>query len=368
MKAAVLYQLNAPLVVEEVQLDPPKRGEVMVRIVASGICATDLHVIEGTIPRTLPVVPGHEGAGIIEAVGEGMLELKPGDHVVISLAPNCGHCFYCQMGKPILCENMPHRSEGALFDGTRRLHSHGRDLNHYSNCSTFAEYAVVPERACVKVRHDAPLERLCLLACGVTTGIGAVINTAGIEVGSRVAVFGCGGVGLNVIQGAGLAGAGSIIAVDLLANKLEWARQFGATHTINATDEDPVAAIYRITRRGVDYAFEVIGNPLVLEQAFASTRASGTCVMVGSHPAGSKLSVDPRLLNRDRRLLGCTYGSARPRIDIPMLVEMYMNGKIRLDELVTRETTLPSINECIAAVKTGEVARSVLVNAVRSNC
>ena len=362
MKAAILYAVGERLVVDDVDLDPPKEGEVLVRLAASGICGSDLHVMDGSAPHPLPVLLGHEGAGIVEALGDGVTSLQPGDHVIICLAPACGRCFYCARGKPNLCEGMPYRGQGTLLDGTGRVHVRGRDVHHYTHASTFAECTVVSERACIKIRDDAPLDRVCLIGCGVTTGVGAVLNTAKVETGSSVAIFGCGGVGLNAVQGATLAGADPIIAIDVRANKLEWARRFGATHLINGAKEDPVAAVKRMTGRGADYAFEVIGIPSVLEQAFASIRPGGTCTMVGSPPAGSSMTVDMRFLILDRRLLGCAYGSARPRVDIPMLVDLYMNGRLRLDELVTRTTDLVSINEAIDAVKAGEVARTVLVN------
>ncbi len=362
MKAAVLYEYNKPLVVEEVTLDPPKANEVKVRLAASGICASDLHVMDGLAPRQLPVVLGHEGAGIVEEVGDGVTSVAVGDHVIVSLAPCCGHCFYCSNGQRILCENMPGRNEGKLFDRTVRLHANGQDLNHFSDSSSFAEAAVVPVQACIKIRDDAPLDRVCLVACGVTTGIGAVINKAKVEPGSSVAVYGSGGVGLNVVQASALAGAGKIIAVDLVPRKLEWAREFGATHTIDASREDPIEAIKRITGRGADYAFEVIGITDAMEQAWRSTRPGGTCTIVGSQPVGRPLAINSYEVLLERRLQGCAYGSARPHIDIPMIVDLYMDGKIKLDELVTRTCTLDEINESIDAVKRGEEARAVIVN------
>ena len=366
MKAAVLFKVREPLVITEVKLDPPKHGEVLVRIVASGICGSDLHVKDGGNPRPLPIVLGHEGAGIIEEVGEGVADLGKGDHVIISLAPACGRCFFCSKGQLNLCERTPYRNEGALFDGTKRLHTVGpnpQDISHYSNASTFAEYSVVPDRACIKIANEAPLEYICLIACGVMTGIGAVLNTAKVEPGSSVAVFGCGGVGLNAVQAAALAGAYPIIAVDINPTKLELAKQFGATNTVDSSGTDPVAAIQRITGRGADYTFEIVGHAKVFEQAFASIRRGGTCVMVGAHPTGSKVSIEPRFLQTsDRRLVGCSYGSARPWTDIPMIVDLFMNEKIKLRELVSHTTNLDSINDAIDLVVQGKVARSVLVN------
>ncbi len=366
MKAAVLFKVNEPLVVTDVNLDPPKHGEVMVRIVASGICASDLHVMDGANPRNLPIILGHEGAGVIEEVGEEVSDLKVGDHVIISLAPACGRCFFCAKGKPNLCERMPFRNEGALFDGTRRLHTTGlapQEISHYSSASTFAEYTVVPDRACIKVSDDAPLEYVCLIACGVTTGFGAVLNTAKVEAGSSVAVFGCGGVGLNAVQASALAGAHPIIAVDVNPAKLELAKVFGATHTVDSSTADPVVEIQKITARGADYSFEVVGHGEVLTQAFASIRRGGTCVIVGAHPSGSKISIEPRFLQTaDRSLMGCAYGSARPWTDIPMIVDLFMSGKIKLRELVSHTTNLDSINQAIELVVQGKVARSVIIN------
>ena len=249
-KAAVLYEYNTPMVVQELELDPPKQAEVLVRIAASGICATDLHAIDHWSSPPLPIVLGHEGAGIVEAVGPGVTRVKAGDHVIVSLAAPCGYCFQCVKGKPSICENVPYRSQGGLPDGTRRLHSNGKEINHFCNSSSWSQYSVVPDRTCVKVRDDAPLASICLLACGAMTGIGAAINTAKVEPGSTVAVYGCGGVGLNVIQGSALAGAGTIIAVDILDNKLELARQFGATHFIRGDKEDPCRLLLRSDRHG----------------------------------------------------------------------------------------------------------------------
>ncbi len=366
MKAAVLHKARDPLVVTNVDLDKPKREEVLVRIAASGICASDLHVIDGHSTPPMPLVLGHEGAGVVEAVGEGVTTLQKGDHVVICLTPSCGRCFFCAKGRPNLCERMPNKPKGLLMDGTSRLHLPGaprKDLYHYNFSSSFAEYAVSPEHACMKISKEAPFEWACLVGCGVLTGIGAVLNTAKVEPGSSVAVFGCGGVGLSAVQGAVLSGANPVIAVDIVPSKLGYAKKMGATHVVNSATEDPVAAIHKITGRGADYAFEVIGVPKVIQQMFASTRQGGTGVIVGSPPADSSIPLDLRfIMAGERRLLGCNYGTAKPWTDIPMIVDLAVAGKLKLNELVTHTAPLDAINDSIALVKAGKVARSVIVN------
>ena len=352
MKAAILYEVNKPLVIEDIEIDDPGPGQVMVKTVSSGVCHSDLHQIEGLWPVDLPVVLGHEAAGIVEKVGEGVTYVQPGDHVVMNFIPFCGACRYCQSGRPVLC------TEGRGV--ANHLHKGGQRINVFISVSAFAEHMVAPESGVVKVRRDAPLDKLGIMGCAVATGVGAILNTAQVEAGSSVAVIGVGGVGLNVIQGAALVAASPIIAVDVLASKLEMAQQFGATHCVNAAKEDPVEAVRALTRGGADYAFEVIGRPESVSQAFDMVHAGGEAIMVGLSPVGSKTAIDTRGLLSEKVLKGCTYGSIRPRVDIPRFIDLYMAGRLKLDELVTRSYPLEEINEAFAAMKAGEVARSVI--------
>jgi len=360
MKAAVFHGPDQPLSIEEVDIQSPNKGEVLVKIAASGLCHTDLHFMEGYFPWPAPAVLGHEAAGVVEQTGEGVTAVQPGDHVILAINPSCGVCRYCVAGKPYLC------SQGSgshqMKDGTTRLtlKKDGRPVHHFFGVSSFAEYAVVSELAMVKVRDDAPLEKLCVIGCAVATGVGAVVNTARVTPGKSVAVFGCGGVGLNVLQGANLAGAWPIIAVDTVDSKLALAEQFGATHLVNAAKEDPAPKVREITGGGADFAFEAVGDVEVLAQAFDSLDRGGTAVMVGVPPLGAKYDVDTLNLLTDKSLHGCTYGSTDFRRDFPMLVNLYMAKKLKLDELISRTYPLEAINEGFEAMKKGEVARAVI--------
>lgn len=363
MKAAVLYELKTPLKVEEVDLDPPQAGEVRVKIAANGVCHSDYSVIHGVLRSPLPVVPGHEGAGIVEEIGPGVGLVKPGDHVVLSFAPYCGHCYYCAIGRPVLCDNMRlTMGKGTLLDGTCRLKKNGKPIHHMAGLSSFAQYAVVAETSCIKIPDDVPLDKACLVGCGVMTGVGAAINTAKVEPGSSAVVIGCGGVGLNVIQGCALAGAATIIAVDLMENKLAYAKQFGATHTINPSRQELVKTVRSLTNgRGADYAFEVIGLGKTIEQAYACARQGGTTVVVGAPSREDTVTIPASSLLTEKVLRGSVYGSARPRVDMPKLIDLYMKKKLKLDELVTRTYSLDEVNEAMTALEKGEVARSVVV-------
>lgn len=359
MKAAVLYEYNAPLKVEDLELDEPLSGEVLVKMGASGVCHSDYREIKGEWRNwglaPLPVVLGHEGAGVVEKVGEGVTSVKPGDHVILAWFPGCGRCLYCVTGSPANCDNP------ILFQGDTRLHKGQQRINHYLGVSSFAEYAVVPESGAIPIRKDVPLEGAALVGCCVPTGVGAAINTARVKAGSTVAVFGCGGVGLNVIQGAALSGAGKVIAVDTRENKLGFARQFGATHTVNASQGDPVERIKEITAgQGVDYAFEAIGNQETMAQAIMSTRKMGTACIVGQAPDTAILSFPANILYDERRIIGSNYGSSNPQVDMPRLLDLYIDGKLKLDELVTRTYPLDEINDAFEAMKKGEVARGVI--------
>jgi S-(hydroxymethyl)glutathione dehydrogenase/alcohol dehydrogenase len=360
MKAAVLNDYGKPLSIEEVRIDAPKAGEAKVRIGATGVCHSDYHLIKGEWQYGLPMILGHEAAGIVEEVGPDVTSVKPGDHAILSFRPACGACRLCSMGRSVMCEGYP-TNRFMMHDGTSRVHRDGEDLLVMGRMGSFAEYVVMPAEQVIPVRQDVAMEVLALIGCAVTTGVGAVINAAKVEPGSTVAVIGCGGVGLNVVQGAGLVNAGRIIAVDLLDNKLEYARQFGATDTVNGKEGDPVEQVRELTNGGVDYAFEVIGNGRTVEQAIEMTRAGGTACIVGMAPQGTRSSFDPLVfVTKETRLIGTWYGSARPRIDFPRLVELTMTGKLKVQELISRRYSLDEINDGFDRLGRGEVARGVV--------
>jgi NDMA-dependent alcohol dehydrogenase len=360
MKAAVLYAAGQPLAIEELSLLPPKAGEVRVRFAASGVCHSDLHYIKGDRLHPMPVVLGHEGAGVVEEVGPGVSHARVGDHVILSFVPACGQCSYCINGQPNLC-SVRYRLRGTLPDGTTRLRKENQEIKHFAGVSSFAEYGIVTETSLVPIPAEMPLDKAALVGCCVTTGVGAALWTAGVEPGSSVTVIGCGGVGLNVIQGAALAGAERIIAVDVVPSKLEYAEEFGATHTVNAREVDPVQAVRDLTKgEGSDYAFEVIGLIQTAQQALLCTRRGGKAVIVGVTPHGAQLTIDPDFLHQDRVLMGCTYGSANMRAAMPKLVDLYMAKKLKLDELVSRTYPLQEIKTAFEALEQGEVARSII--------
>jgi S-(hydroxymethyl)glutathione dehydrogenase/alcohol dehydrogenase len=357
MRGAVLYEPNTALVIEEFDLPSIGSGHVLVRLVASGVCHSDWHIIKGEWPHIpIPAILGHEGAGIVEAIGPEVRGIEVGDHVVLSWKRNCGQCEMCQRGYPNLCDDVP--DERTL----PRLKGRDQTMKKLLGLGTFSTATVVPQDVVIPITKDVSLHRAALIGCGVMTGVGAVLNTAGVEAGKSVAVFGCGGVGLNCIQGAALAGAEPIIAVDLRDNKLEMAKLFGATHTVNAGDGDPVARIQEITGGpGVHYAFEAIG--LVGEpfrQAIECTRKRGVTVFVGHAPHKTSVDFDARMLMPEKMVIGSMYGTCRPRVDVPRLIGLYQAGKLKLDELVTRTYPLAQVNEAFAALGEGQVARSVL--------
>jgi Zn-dependent alcohol dehydrogenase len=360
MRAAVLHAINEPLKVDDVTVDDPKSGEVVVKLAASGVCRSDLHAMEGESPVVHPpMVLGHEGAGVIEAVGPGVTNLAPGDHVVIALYGPCGKCEMCRIGRLQRCVSTRTSAFGLMPDGTTRLHMGDTRVRPFVCAGTLAELSVVPESMIVKIPDDVPLESAALTGCGVTTGIGAVFNIAEVEPGTTVAVLGCGGVGLNVIQAAAVSGAARIIALDTMPSKLDMASDFGATDCL-VVDDDPVAAVKKLVPGGVDYAFEVIGITSVVRQAFDMTRDGGTCVMVGAPPPGSEVTIDARTLFVDRKLLGCQGGANIPQRDIPRTIELYRRGKIKLDELISQRLPLDRVNDAFDALHTGAVARSVI--------
>jgi S-(hydroxymethyl)glutathione dehydrogenase / alcohol dehydrogenase len=361
MKAAVLYEVRTPLVVETVDLDDPKEGEVLVRLASAGVCHSDYHVMKGEWTLPLPMVLGHEAAGVVEKVGSGVTQVKPGDHVILNFRPNCGWCRYCAIGRPVLC-NGADTLRWMMFDGTVRLHKGGQDIYHFARTASFAEYAVVPQSGAVPVRRDMPLDKACLVGCSVMTGIGAVINTAKVQPGSSVVVIGCGGIGLNVIQGAALAGAERIIAVDVLENKLAYAREFGATDIIDASSGDTAARVRDLTDGGADYAFEAIGNSRTILQAYESTRLGGVTTIVGMAPEDDQVTINALSIPRTEKvIMGSWYGSARPWVDLPKMVDLYLSGRIKIDPLISRTYRLEEINPAYDALEKGEVARSILV-------
>jgi S-(hydroxymethyl)glutathione dehydrogenase/alcohol dehydrogenase len=363
VRAAVLRAVNEPLSVEEVELADPGSGEVVVRLHASGVCHSDWNVVSGATPNPFPVVLGHEGAGVVEAVGEGVAAVAEGDHVVLSWLPACGRCFFCAQGRPALCEHaMEGMFEGTLPNGALRLSQDGDALYHYSFLSTFAERCIVPEECCVPIRADAPLDVAALVGCAVMTGVGAAINRARVEPGSAVAVFGAGGVGLSVVLGARLAGAATVVAVDPVALKRDLAFDLGATHAVDPAGEDAVAALRELTDgRGVDYAFDAAGAPGVVAQAYDGVRRGGMLVCIGIPPVGAEAKLPGPSLPRDEKIVtGSFYGSCRPHVDMPLLLDLFMDGRLPLDKLVTRTYSLEEINDAFAAMNAGEVARAVI--------
>jgi len=364
VKAAVAWEAAKPLSIEQIDLEGPKAGEVLVRLAATGVCHTDAYTLSGRDPEGLfPCVLGHEGAGVVEEVSRGVTSVAPGDHVIPLYIPECRNCKYCLSGKTNLCVTLrATQGKGLMPDGTSRLSKGGRTIHHYMGTSTFAECCVLPEIAVAKVRKDAPLDKICLLACGVTTGIGAVLHTAKVEPGSSVAVFGLGGVGLAVIQGAVLAGAERIIAVDTNPKKFELAKQLGATECLDPKQTgDVVATIVESTGGGVDYSFECIGNVDVMGQALASTaRGWGQAVVIGVAGAGEEIHARPFLLVTGRSWRGSAFGGTRGRTQLPGFVDRYMAGRIKLDEMVSQTLPLEEINRAFERMHEGEVIRSVI--------
>src|SRR6266581_5989708 len=359
--AAVMYEVNKPLVVEELEVLEPGAHEVLVRFAANGVCHSDLHVITGDYPHPLPVVLGHEATGVVEKAGAGVESVKPGDHVCSSYIPSCGRCSYCINGTPTLCA-LRDKPRWFMLDGTPRFKKNGQGLHHYLQVAGYATHSVLPEVSVIPIRKDAPLDVVCLVSCGVLAGAGPVFNRAKVPPGASVAVWGCGGVGLNTIQAAKMLGAGKIIAVDVMRQKLAWAEEFGATHVVNATLEDPVARVQALSGTGgVDFAFEVVGTQTTIEQALLSTHRGGTCVVVGVSPAGTRISVDPGMLLQQRVLTGSSSGGGHQRTDVPLLIDLYMSGRYRLDELITRRVPLTDLNLAFDQMLKGEVKRSVIV-------
>jgi S-(hydroxymethyl)glutathione dehydrogenase / alcohol dehydrogenase len=364
-KAAVLTGLEQPLEIAEVELEPPRAGEVKVRLGASGVCHSDLSMQNGTLMTAMPIVLGHEGAGVVEEVGEGVSNLKPGDHVVISWVPQCGTCFFCERDQGELCETGSQALvTGGLLDGTTRFSRGGAPLYQIAASGTFAEETVIPGIGAVKIPDDVPFSVAALIGCGVLTGAGAAMNTASIRRGDTVAVVGCGGVGLNVIQGARIAGADRIIAVDQVETKLALAKQFGATDTVNASQANAIVQVMELTaQRGADVAFEVIGLHETIEQTINMTRRGGQAILVGVPRMEVAVTIPAflGLVLQEKTIKGCWYGSSNVHRDVGRLLDLYKKGDLKLDELISRTITLEQVNEAFDAMKTGEVARSVIL-------
>jgi Zn-dependent alcohol dehydrogenase len=362
MRAAVLFEQGKPQRVEEVALEAPRQGEVLVRMAASGVCHSCLHAADGSwkgVP--LPIVLGDEGAGVVEVLGPGVTELAVGDHVILSWAPTCGRCHYCVIGRPNLCERRQ-PGKGVLPDGTTRMSLGGLPVYHYGHVATYASRTVVHESCAIRIDPTMPLDRAALIGCSVMTGVGAVINTAAVPAGASMAVFGVGGVGLNVIQGGAMVAAHPIIAVDLLKSKLDLARAVGATHAIDGSKEDPAAAIRAITGRGADFTFVAVGVTRPITQAVDALAPGGTCVLIGVPETGATVPMDVRpMVTGERVIRGSSYGSARTREDLPRLVSLYQAGKLRIDEMITHRYALEDANEAFRALAAGELGRGVIV-------
>ena len=366
VKAAVAHQAGKPLTIETVDLEGPRAGEVLVEIKATGVCHTDEFTLSGADPEGLfPAILGHEGAGVVVDVGPGVTTLKKGDHVIPLYTPECRQCEYCLNPKTNLCQAIRStQGQGLMPDGSSRFSLDGKPVLHYMGTSTFAQYTVVPEIALAKIREDAPFDKVCYIGCGVTTGIGAVIYTAKVEVGSKAVVFGLGGIGLNVIQGLRLAGADMIVGVDLNPAREAMARKFGMTHFVNPkeVEGDLVPYLVSLTKGGADYTFECIGNVKVMRQALeCAHKGWGTSVIIGVAPAGAEISTRPFQLVTGRNWRGSAFGGARGRSDVPKIVDWYMEGKIDIDSLITHTMPLEKINDAFDLMHRGESIRSVVV-------
>jgi S-(hydroxymethyl)glutathione dehydrogenase / alcohol dehydrogenase len=365
-RAAVAHRAGAPLTIESVDLDGPRAGEVLVEIRATGVCHTDEFTLSGADPEGLfPAILGHEGAGVVVDVGPGVTSLKKGDHVIPLYTPECRQCEYCLNPKTNLCQAIrATQGQGLMPDGSSRFSLDGRPVLHYMGTSTFSNYTVLPEIAVAKIREDAPFDKVCYIGCGVTTGIGAVIWTAKVEPGSKVVVFGLGGIGLNVLQGARLAGADMIVGVDLNPAREAVARKFGMTHFVNPAEVegDLVPYLVALTKGGADYTFECIGNTKVMRQALeCAHKGWGTSVIIGVAPAGAEISTRPFQLVTGRNWRGSAFGGARGRTDVPKIVDWYMDGKIDIDSLITHTLPLERINDAFDLMHRGESIRSVVV-------
>lgn len=359
MKAAILRKVNTPMTIEEVELQEPQTGEVKVKLTATGICHSCLHAIDGSLTGVpLPMVLGDEGSGIVTAIGPEVKNVKVGDHVIISWSPRCGYCKYCVSGRPVQCVNQP--VFGYLHDGTTRMKVKGEEILHFGP-ATYSTENVIPASMAIPIRKDMPLDIAALIGCSVMTGVGSVTQTANVPVGASLAIFGCGGIGLNAIQGGVIAGASPLIAVDVSESKLKVAESLGATHLIRA-DKNPIDEIKKITGGGVDYAVVCVGNLKALEQAWESMAPGGTCVSLALYPSGEVMGLDPnKFAAKELKLIGSRYGSARPSIDFDTMVNLYLSGKLKLEELVSKRYDFDGINEAHRALAAGEVTRTMVV-------
>lgn len=365
VKAAVAHSTRKPLTVEMVDLEGPKAGEVLVEIKATGVCHTDAFTLSGDDPEgVFPAILGHEGAGIVREIGAGVLSLKPGDHVIPLFTPECRQCDYCLSQKTNLCQAIrATQGRGLMPDATSRFSINGEKIFHYMGTSTFANYTVVPEIALAKIREDAPFDKVCYIGCGVTTGIGAVIYTAKVTPGSRVVVFGLGGIGLNVIQAARMVGAEQIVGVDINSRREALARKMGMTDFVNSQgmDNDLVASLVELTKGGADYSFECVGNVQLMRQALECCHKGwGVCTIIGVAGAGQEISTRPFQLVTGRVWKGSAFGGARGRTDVPKIVDWYMQGKINIDDLITHRLPIEKINEAFALMHAGESIRSII--------
>ena len=358
MKAAVMREVGKPLQIEDVQISKPGPNEVLIRTVAAGVCHSDVHFYEGSYPYPMPAVLGHESAGVVEEVGSEVRTVKPGDHVITCLSAYCGHCDYCLGGRMSLCQSPDVRREQGEAP---RLTQNGSLMQQFLNLSSFAEQMLIHQHACVAIRKDMPLDRAALIGCGVMTGVGAVIHTSNVRPGETVAVIGCGGVGLAAINGASIAGAGRIIAIDLSPGKDNMARTFGATDFICAADTDPVKTVMEMTGGGVHHSFEAIGLGKTAEQAFNMLRRGGTANIIGMIPVGQTISLMGAAFLGEKRIQGSLMGSNRFPVDMPRLVDFYMSGKLKLDDMISRRIKLEDVNDAFSEMKSGQIARSVIV-------
>ena len=358
MKAAVLREVGKPLQIEDVQINKPGPHEVLIRTAAAGVCHSDLHFIEGSYPHPLPAVLGHESAGVVEQVGSEVRTVKPGDHVITCLSAFCGHCEFCLTGHMSLCVSPDTKRDK---DEEPRLSSPTGPMMQYLNLSSFAEQMLIHEHACVAIRPDMPLDRAALIGCGVMTGVGAAMHTSNVRPGDTVAVIGCGGVGLAAINGAAIAGAGRIIAIDMAAGKENMVKAFGATDFICAKDTDPVKEVIEMTKGGVQHSFEAIGLSKTAEQSFNMLRRGGTANIIGMIPVGQTITLMGAAFLGEKRIQGSLMGSNRFPVDMPRLVDFYLAGKLKLDDMISRRIKLEQVNDAFVEMKTGAVARSVIV-------
>jgi len=358
MKAAIFRAAKQPLSIEEIDIDKPGPREVLVKTAACGVCHSDLHFVDGLYPYPAPAVLGHEPAGTVEAVGELVTYVQPGDHVIGCLSVFCGHCDFCLTGRPNLCMN-PETKRAPMEKP--RLSQKGEAIFQGLDLAGYAEYMLLHENALVKIRPDMPLDKAALIGCGVMTGVGAVLNTAKVPAGATVAVFGAGGIGLSAIQGARIAGARTIIAVDMVESKLATAKEMGATHIVDASSHDPVAAVKEITDGGVEYSFEAIGLKVTAEQSFRALARGGVSTIIGMIPVGQKVELDGYEFLGEKKMQGSLMGSNRFRVDMPHYIDLYLQGRLKLDEMISVRGKLEDVNEAFRAMKAGEVARTVLM-------